>query len=119
MSQHPIVLAIRFLLEIALLVAIAIWGWEKHAGAWRYILVIALPVVAAVIWGVFRVPNDPKEAPVAVPGPVRLLIECCLFAGAVWALYQSGYAGYGRLLAIVTIVHYAISYDRITWLLKQ
>jgi len=73
---------------------------------------IVLPVVAATLWGVFRIPNDPKPAPVAVPGPVRLLLEWALFGWAVWALADMGYDGWAWLLAGVLVAHYLVSYDR-------
>ena len=36
--------------------------------------------------GIFRVPNDPGDAPVPLPGWLRLLIEIILFAGAALVL---------------------------------
>jgi hypothetical protein len=70
MGYHPINLALRFLLELAALYFIGRWGWVQYDGIWRYILAIGLPLVAATIWGVFRVPDD-GGAPV-----VRALGRC-------------------------------------------
>jgi hypothetical protein len=50
---------------------------------------------------------------------VRLLLELAIFGFAVWGLFD---AGAGRLALIfggVVLIHYAISYDRIWWLLKH
>lgn len=80
MNDHPLNLAVRFLLEMVAIVVFAMWGW-KHEGMWKYILAIGIPLVAMTIWGVFRVPGDPKDAPVAVKGIVRLVIETLFLVG--------------------------------------
>jgi hypothetical protein len=114
MNTNPVNLAVRFLLEIVMLIALGCWGWHLQ-GTWlRYVAVIGLPVTAAVLWGVFRIPNDPKSAPVAVPGIIRLLLEWLLFGFAVWALYDLGYMKLAMTINAVVILHYIVSYDR-TW----
>ena len=119
MASHPVNLALRFLLELAALFALGFWGWTEYSGARRIILAIALPLVAAILWGTFRVPGDPKEAPVAVPGIVRLAYEFVFFGAATWALYAAGRPKWGLILGVIVVVHYLTSYDRISWLLKQ
>ena len=121
MAYHPINLALRFLLEIAALISLGYWGWSQHLGVLRPILGIGLPIVAGVVWGVFRMPGDRSasgEAPVPVPGLIRLALELAIFALAVWALYASGRSGWGLGLAIAIVVHYAASYDRVAWLIR-
>ncbi len=122
MGSHPLNLALRFLLELAALAALGYWGWTQNSGAWRYLLMLGLPLLAAVVWGTFAVPGDPSRsgrAPVPVPGAVRLLLELAFFAAAVVALLASGQALAGLLLAAVTIIHYILAYDRIGWLLGR
>lgn len=119
MEQNPLNLALRFLLELLALAALAYWGWTQHTGLWRLVLAVGAPLAAATLWGIFRVHGDPKEAPVAVPGWVRLLLEAAFFASATWALFAAGQSILGWIFAIVVVVHYAISYDRIGWLLRQ
>lgn len=118
MAQHPVNLAIRFLLEIVALIALALWGWRTHDGAIRVLWALGPPLAAALIWGVFRVPNDPGAAPVAVPGWLRLLLELLFFASAVLALRAAGWPLPAVILAGIVIVHYLLSYDRILWLLR-
>ena len=118
MAWHPINLALRFMLELAALAAYAYWGWAAHEGAWRYLLGIGLPLLAAVLWGTFRVPNDPGNAPVPVPGPVRLLLEAAFFAGAV-ALLAAVSPRPAVVLGVLVVLHYAASYDRVVRLLKM
>lgn len=120
MSQNPINLAVRFLLELAALAALAYWGWTQHTGALRFLLAFGLPILVSVIWATFAVPGDRSrsgKAPVPVPGAVRLLIEALLFISAVWCLQDAGAVTLAWIMSIVLVVHYAISYDRIAWLL--
>ncbi len=85
MSKHPINLLVRFLMEIAAVIVVGMWGWHMGTNTWeQYLLAIGLPVIAATIWGVFRIPNDPNPAPVEVPGIVRLAYELFLFFFATW-----------------------------------
>jgi Protein of unknown function (DUF2568) len=83
------------------------------------VLAIAIPLIAAALWGTFRVPNDPGSAPVAVPGILHLSLELALFAFATWVLYDAGYSRLSAIFGIIVLLHYAISYDRIAWLIRQ
>jgi len=119
MNTHPANLLLRFLLELAMLAVFAIWGY-RHFPGWQGIAAaITLPVLAATLWGVFRIPNDPRPAPVAIPGPLRLLLEWMLFAGAVWALQDLGYDSWAWFLAGVLVAHYLVSYDRTASMLRN
>ena len=113
MSSNPINLAFRFALELAALVAMGAWGAQKGQGVFAVILAIGVPLMAAALWGIFRIPNDPGRAPVAVPGLVRLALEAIYFAFAVWALFNIGSVTLGVILGIAVILHYALSYDRV------
>jgi len=122
MGSHPINLGVRFLLEMAGLLAIGFWGWNTHSGLWRVLFGMGAPLLAAVLWGSFAVPDDPSRsgrALVPVPGWVRLLLELAFFAFAVWALFDLAAELWGWVLLVVTIIHYLTSYDRIGWLLRQ
>lgn len=121
MSQNPLNLAFRFLLELAALAALGYWGWTQWSGILRLLFTPGLPLLAAFLWGMFRVPGDASasgKAPLPVPGWLRLLLELALFTAATFALLGAGNAGAARWLALAAILHYAISYDRILWLLR-
>ncbi len=118
MSNNPINLALRFALELAALAAMAWWGWVAHDGAARWLWAAGLPLLAAAVWGVFRIPNDPGDAPVAVPGPVRLLIEAAVFGGATWCLYAAGQPALAAVFGGIVLLHYLASYDRVARLLR-
>jgi len=122
MSQNPINLIVRFFLELAALIAMGYRGWMQNDGVLRYLLAVGLPLLAASVWGTFRVPADASasgKAPVAVRGWLRLLIELTFFAFATWGLFDAGAIKAGWIFGGIALVHYLISYDRIGWLLKQ
>jgi hypothetical protein len=122
MGSHPINLAIRFLLELSALVSMGVWGWRQSESWFRFLLALSAPIVAAVVWGTFAVPNDPSRsgaAPVAVPGILRLGIELVFFIFATWALYDLGFTRLSWTLGIIVALHYITSYDRILWLITQ
>jgi hypothetical protein len=121
-GSHPINLALRFGLELAALAAMGLWGWHVTAGVFRVVLAVAIPVVAAVLWGVLAVPGDPSRSGstfFATPGAIRLVFELAFFAFAVWALIATDHARLAAAMAAIVVVHYAISYDRIGWLLAR
>ena len=119
MAQNPINLALRFILELVALYFIGRWGWIQHSGIARYVLAIGLPLLAAAVWGIFRVPNDGGAPIVRVPGVIRILIEIVYFGFATWSLFDSGAATTAWIFGGLTLFHYVISYDRIRWLVKQ
>ena len=122
MGSHPVNLALRFILEIAGLVALGWWGWNQGEGILRFVLAFGIPILAAVLWGTFAVPDDPSrsgKAPVQVPGIVRLLLELAFFVSATWSLFAVGAATLGWIYGIAVLIHYLASYDRILWLVRQ
>jgi len=122
MASHPVNLTVRFLLEMAALVALGYWGWTQSEGAFRFVLALGIPLAAAVAWGTFAVPNDPSrsgQAPVSVPGLVRLGLELALFGFAIWALFDLSLTYLGWVMGIAVLIHYGTSYDRLQWLVKR
>ena len=117
MSQHPLNLALRFALELGLLASLGYWAWHLDGLLFRWTLVVVMPLAAAVLWGVFRVPGDPGKAPIAVAGPLRLAIELFLFVCAVWCLFDAGALRMAWGGMVITLLHYILSYDRVLWLL--
>jgi hypothetical protein len=89
-----VTLTARFLCELAMLAALAFWGYVAGDGVWAWLLGILAPVVAAVIWGTFVAPR----AKLPVPGPVRVAIELALYGAAA-----AGLAAAGQPLAAVVL----------------
>jgi hypothetical protein len=121
-GTNPVNLAVRFLLELSALYVVGLWGWRQRTDGFQIVVALAIPVLCAVLWGTFAVPNDPSRsgsAPVPVAGIVRLALEWGFFAFAIWALYHLGFTRLAALFGAVTLLHYVLSYDRIWWLLRQ
>ena len=84
-------LALRFLLELGALAAVAYWGWQTGVGATRWLLAIAAPVAIAVVWWLFVSP----KAAVGAPRPVRLVVELAVWTAAGAALWAAGHPALG------------------------
>ena len=96
-SQHVLAfaLALRLLLELALLVILALWGLHAaEALSLRLLAGLGAPAAAALLWGLFVSPNRRFELG-RIP---RLLLELALFALAAAALWQLGRPVAGLLL---------------------
>ncbi len=119
MNNNPLNLAIRFLLEIALVIIFAIWGWNKFNGISKFVFAVGLPLIAAVMWAVFKVDGEPGKAIVPIPGWLRLFYEILLFVFTSYFLFQMQYPKLAYAFIAVSAIHYLVSYDRIIWLLKN
>jgi hypothetical protein len=91
-----VTLTARFLCELAMLAALAYWGFG--AGAW--VAGIGAPLLAAAVWGAFVAP----KARWPVPSPVRVAIELVLFAVAAAALAAAGQPVAGLVLGVAGVV---------------
>jgi hypothetical protein len=118
----PLQAGLRFLIEIAAIVCWGIVGWQVTDGVVRWLLVIALPLAAAIMWGTLRAPGDHSangQAPIPVPGIVRLAIELDLLLGAAIVTAIVWRPWVGIVLGAVVVVHYLATLPRIRWLLDQ
>ena len=114
-------LTLRFLLELAALAGLAAAAWKLASGPVRWIAVIAVPIAAAIVWGVFNVIDDPSRsggAPVEVPGWARLAIEILILGGGAFAVALAGQRNLAIGFAILIAAHYATSWSRIEWLIQ-
>ncbi|WP_330232132.1 YrdB family protein [Nocardia sp. NBC_00508] len=122
MSLNPVMLAVRFLLELVAVASFGVFGWRAFEGPWKFLLVVALPVVAVALWQIFSVPGDPSRggrSMVAVSGSTRLVIELSVLGGGALALQSAGLPGWGVAFAVLVIVYHALAYDRVVWLLSR
>jgi hypothetical protein len=111
---------LRFILELWALVAYGYWGLNQSYGLLNYALMIVFPIIVAILWGTFAVPNDPSRsggAPVPVPGAVRLLLEFLILGTAFWLMYTNGLELVGLLFGLLVIIHYFLAHKRVRWLL--
>ena len=115
-------LGLRFLLELAALGGFGFFAWQAGSGPWRVVLAVAAVIAAMTLWAVFAVPGDPSRsggAPVPVPGAVRLALELAILLGGAWAWHAGGQTLAGAAIAALVLLHYALSFERIAWLLRQ
>jgi hypothetical protein len=122
MSKHPLNSAARFILELVAMAAFATWGYHQSESGLRILLAILLPLGFAALWGVFAVRDDPSRSGktvVQTPGVVRLFLELALFGTAAWMWLDQGYSLLAIVFGSLALVHYALSWDRVAWLLKQ
>lgn len=116
-------LAYRFLLELGILAALAYWGWQLGGRDLAGVGLAALFVAAAATaWGIFAVPDDPsrsRRAPVPVPGALRLVLELGLIGLAAYGVWAAGSRAAGETLLTAAGLHYALTWDRIAWLLRH
>jgi hypothetical protein len=100
-------LALRFLLELCALVALGYWGFTTGSGAiTKVALGIGVPLVAAVVWGVFVAPR----APVALPGFVVLLLQVLVFGSAAAGLVATGHRALALAFAVVVVINAILMY---------
>jgi hypothetical protein len=85
-------LGLRFALELAMLAALAWWGWTVNP-----VLAVVLPLAAAVVWGLFVAP----KARVPVPRAAWYAIQIVLFAAAALALGSAWTVAAGIAFAVV------------------
>lgn len=98
-------LALRFLLELAALGSLGYWGGTAPAGAAaRTALAVALPLAAAVFWGMFVAPR----ARVVLPTGVRMALGLLVFACAALALADRGRGRLGLGLAALAVLNTAL-----------
>ncbi len=122
MGSHPLNLAVRFALEVFALIAYGMWGWSLGDSFLKIVLAVAIPILVAVLWGVFAVSGDPSRSGKTVietPGILRLLLELIIFSVASWLLFKMGFNSYGIIFLSLFILHYLFSFDRIKWLLSK
>jgi Protein of unknown function (DUF2568) len=76
-------LALKFLLEITALVALGLFGASLATGAAAVVCGIALPVAAAVLWGLLAAPRARRRLPLRLRAPFELGVFT-LGALALW-----------------------------------
>ena len=107
------------LLLVFAVAAYGYWGWTLHDGWAKLAWAVGSMVVAAAVWDLLRVRGDGAEPTVAVPGWVRLIIEAGYFTGVVTSLAAAGQPELGFLYALLLGIHYALTHERLVWLLYE
>jgi len=95
-------LAVVFLLELCMLVAVGYWGF-KTQNSWlmKILFGIGLPVLIAVLWGTFLAPKATRP----LRGASFLTLELILFSTGAFALFASGKPTLGWTYIIVLTIN--------------
>ena len=95
-------LALRFGLELAMLVIFGFWGFKMGSTPlMRWVLGIGAPLLAAVIWGLWMAPRARRR----LHGVAFLMVELVLFGLAGWALYSTGQKNLTLWFGVVYLVN--------------
>src|SRR5689334_21037590 len=97
---------LRFLLEMATLVALAYWGFHEFGGVAQWLIGLGAPLLVAVVWGTFMSPKASRPT----FDPVRLLIEVAVFGAGVAALYAAGATVLATVFAVLAVLHLALTF---------
>ena len=95
-----VTLTVRFLCELAMLAALAYWGFTVGDGIGVWMLGVGAPLVAAIVWGAWVAPKSRWP----VPMPVRVVIELVLFGAAVGGLTVAGQPVLAVVLGVAGLV---------------
>ena len=95
-------LLLRFLLELCMYASVGYWGFKTHEG-WIMKLTfgIGLPVLMAVLWGVFLSPKATRP----LRGLPREILELILLGSGAIALLASGKANLACIYLAVLLIN--------------
>lgn len=97
--------ALRFLLEVLALLAVAYWGFDTGDSLLpRLALGLAAPLVVAAVWGVLGSP----QAALPLSDRGRLLLEGLVFGAATAGLYSVGQPILAGLFGALVVVNHAL-----------
>jgi Protein of unknown function (DUF2568) len=97
--MRPVMLALRFVLELAALTALGTYGLHTARGPARFALAAALVLAAAAVWGRWVAPASRRR----LADPSRLVVEVVFFAAAGVALAATGRLVLGAALTVVAV----------------
>lgn len=95
-------LALRFLLELCALAALAYWGFQTGRGLIVKIgLGIGAPLLAAVVWATLVAPN----AAVRLPGLVPFVLGLVILWLAAAALAAAGHPSLAVVFGVIVVIN--------------
>jgi hypothetical protein len=97
---------LAFLLEIAALVALAVWGFTVGANlAVRLLLGLSAPAVLIAIWSVWLAPGSDNRLDM----PWLVIVKVVVFGLATVALAAAGHPRLATLLGVLAVVNLGVS----------
>jgi hypothetical protein len=79
-GARTIALLVRFIVELALLIAAFAGAWRLTTGGWQWATGIAAAVVVAVVWALFLSPKAEYQLPVAARIAIETALVCAVAA---------------------------------------
>ncbi|HSN08612.1 MAG TPA: YrdB family protein [Hanamia sp.] len=95
-------LAAAFFLEIAMIISFGYFGYHyPQAMLMKYLLMIGLPLIAAILWGFLAAPKS-KYRLQKLP---RLIFALTLFGAAIFLLNSTGKTTLAAVFAILVVIN--------------
>ncbi len=95
-------LAVRFLLELCILVALGYWGFHTARGMLGQIaLGLGVPLLVAILWGMFLAPASSMR----LAGPLYLILEVAIFGAAAAALSATGHPALAWTFVLIAVLN--------------
>ena len=102
MALKTINLGVAFLLELAMLAALAYWGLQTEASLLlRIVLGVGAPLIAALIWARFMAPKSKTR----LTGTAYLALKFVLFGAAAVALAAAGQSTLAVVFVVVAVIN--------------
>jgi len=98
--------AVRFVLELCALAALAYWGFRATDGVLQWVLGIGAPLAFALAWGALVAP----KAPYRLADPARLVLEAVVFVLAAAALAQAGQPELAGVFVVVVALNIVLMF---------
>jgi hypothetical protein len=98
-------LIVTFLLELAMLAALAYWGLQTDASLpVRIALGVGTPLVVALIWARFMAPKSRRR----LTGTPYLVLKAVLFGAAAIALVVTGEPALALVFVVMAVINQAL-----------
>ncbi|GAQ18155.1 conserved domain protein [Oceanobacillus picturae] len=98
---------LRFLLEVLALVAIGFWGFQKGSGMiTSFLLGIGVPLIIAIIWGVFFAPASTVNIPIWL----KFGFEVVIFGLAFVALVSMRFSSSAYIFGLAVLINQTLLY---------
>src|SRR3990172_1461661 len=100
-SMRDLNLVFRFILELVVLAALAVWGFGASTElVVQLALGLGAPAIVIVVWAMFVSPKATRR----LEDPARLVLEVVVFGAGVVALIAANLLVLGILLAVAAAI---------------
>jgi hypothetical protein len=97
-------LGLRFVLELAALAGLGVWGLDAAGGVAGIGLAIAAVVAGAVVWGIWCAPKSDRR--LAQPG--RTVVQAAVFGLGAVGYAAAGHAATAAVFVALAAVNWAL-----------